>query len=153
MQGVVNRLTPGLLKRIWKELVMKMAVGVPRSQVRTCVLAACVLCSILGLAGWQALAAQNNASPTGQEQVQPTEQKSTVAWFIKTSGVIGAVILLLSVYFIATVGKLFVELRHEVAMPPSVLQLCEDVLEKKEFMGIYKLLKTDKSFFSRVLFA
>src|SRR5262245_5845406 len=89
----------------------------------------------------------------GQDQVQPTDEKSTIMWFITTSGVIGAGILLLSIYFIATVGKLFVELRHEVAMPPQVLQQCEDLLQKKEFMGIYNLLKTDKSFFSRVLFA
>jgi biopolymer transport protein ExbB len=89
----------------------------------------------------------------GQDQVQPTEEKSTVWWFIETSGVIGAVILLLSIYFIATVGKLFVELRHEVAMPPQILQQCEDLLQKKEFMGIYNLLKADKSFFSRVMFA
>jgi biopolymer transport protein ExbB len=88
-----------------------------------------------------------------QGQVQHEEPKSKLMWFIETSGFIGAFILLLSIYFIATVGKLFVELRHEVAMPPQLLQQCEELLQKKEFMGIYNLLKADKSFFGRTLFA
>jgi len=44
-----------------------------------------------------------------------------------------------------------VELKPAVAMPPHIVGQCEDLLQKREFMGIYNLLKSDSSFFSRVL--
>ena len=87
----------------------------------------------------------------GGEQVQPTPPKSKLLWFIESSGLIGAVLLLLSIYFVATVGRLFVELRPQVAMPPEVMKQCEDMLQKRDFMGIFNLLKSDDSFFSRAL--
>ena len=85
-------------------------------------------------------------------QVQPAQQKSTVVWFFQSIGVIGIGIILLSMYFIATVSKLFFELRPEVAMPPELVAKCEEMLGKKDFMGIYNQLKTDKTYFGRVLY-
>jgi biopolymer transport protein ExbB len=121
------------------------------SKMRRRVLLVC-LCTFVAVFCRVAFAAvQNDAA--GQDQAPPPGETSNLWWFIATSGVIGAGLILLSIYFIATVGKLFVELRHQVAMPPQVLQQCEELLQKKEFMSIYNLLKTDKSFFSRVLFA
>ena len=43
--------------------------------------------------------------------------KSRFWWVIYSSGFIGALILGLSVYFVATVIRLFMELRLDVAMP------------------------------------
>src|SRR6185503_11026249 len=133
---------------------MLMAVtGRSRSLLRTWIFVACVASILLARGAPTLYGAVQNEGAGAQDQAKPAESKSQVWWFIRTSGAIGALILLLSIYFIATVGKLFVELRHEVAMPPQVLQQCEELLQKKEFMGIYNLLKADKSFFSRVLFA
>jgi biopolymer transport protein ExbB len=133
---------------------MLMAVtGRSRSLLRTWIFIACIASIFLTRGAPQLYGAVQNEGAAAQDQAKPAESKSQIWWFIRTSGAIGALILLLSIYFIATVGKLFVELRHEVAMPPQVLQQCEELLQKKEFMGIYNLLKADKSFFSRVLFA
>jgi biopolymer transport protein ExbB len=91
-------------------------------------------------------------APAGAGQVEPQPSKSKFWWIIESSGLIGAVILLLSVYFIATVGKLFVELRHPIAMPPALIAQCDDLLQKKHFMGIYNAVKSDQSFFGRLLY-
>ena len=60
-------------------------------------------------------------------------------------------ILLLSIYFVSTVGRLFWEMRIEMAAPPEIVQQCENLLEQRDFKGIYNLVKEDDSFFSRVL--
>jgi len=73
-----------------------------------------------------------------------------VAWF-KIIGLIGIGILLISVYFVATVGRLFVEMKMEVAMPPEIVDQCEDLLQQRDFKNIYNVVKEDDSFFSRVL--
>ena len=76
---------------------------------------------------------------------------SYLIWVIKTSGLIGLVILSLSVYFIATVSRMFMELRMVTAMPPEVLAHCEAMLEQRDFKGIFNVVKEDDSYFSRVL--
>ena len=57
----------------------------------------------------------------------------------------------LSVYFVSTVGRLFWEFRLPMAVPPEIISECENLLEQREFKGIYDLVKADDSFFSRVL--
>jgi len=61
------------------------------------------------------------------------------------------VILCLSIYFVTTVGRLFSEMRLEVAAPPELVSQCEGLLERRDFKGIYMLVKDDDSFFSRLL--
>lgn len=72
-------------------------------------------------------------------------------WVIKVSGLIGFVILCFSIYFVATVARMFVELRGQTAMPPEVIAQCEAMLEQRDFKGIFNIVKEDDSFFSRVL--
>lgn len=74
-------------------------------------------------------------------------------WLIHTSGFIGLIIFACSVYFIATVSRLFVELRPEVASPPQVVEGCKQLLEKRDFKTLYSQVKADKSFFSTVVTA
>jgi biopolymer transport protein ExbB len=99
----------------------------------------------LGAMGGNAWAAEEGAAPA-QQEVQ-----SVFVWFIVTSGWIGLVILGLSVYFVATVARMFVELRPQTAMPPEVVGRCEDMLQQRDFKGIFNAVKDDDSFFSRVL--
>lgn len=72
-------------------------------------------------------------------------------WIIETSGWIGGVLLVLSIYFVSTVIKMFFELRLENSSPPEILEECEELLKAKDFMGVYKLVKSDNSFFSVVM--
>jgi biopolymer transport protein ExbB len=94
-------------------------------------------------------------APAGgaESEAAPPPSKSVLVWLIETSGWIGAVLLVLSIYFVAKVVHLYYDLRMEVAAPPEILQQCETLLKAKDFMGVYKLVKGDDSFFSTVLTA
>jgi biopolymer transport protein ExbB len=90
---------------------------------------------------------------TAESEAKPAESKSVLFWLIETSGWIGVVLLILSIYFVAKIVHLYIEMRMEVAAPPEILQQCETLLKSKDFMGVYKLVKGDDSFFSTVLTA
>ena len=79
------------------------------------------------------------------------QKESVFTWFIECSGFIGLVILICSIYFIALVARMFVDLRMQTAMPPEIIAQCEAMLEQRDFKGIFNVVKEDDSFFSRVL--
>ncbi|MGD9720390.1 MAG: MotA/TolQ/ExbB proton channel family protein [Pirellulales bacterium] len=93
------------------------------------------------------------AAPARAGQVAPAPARSTVWWFIRTSGAIGLVLLILSIYFVATVTRLFLEMRQQVATPPELVADLMELLQRREFKEIYATVKEDKSFFSRLLSA
>jgi biopolymer transport protein ExbB len=100
-----------------------------------------------------AIAQDAAAPPAGQQAAEGKQTENWLFWAARTSGLIGAFILLLSVYFVATVIGLFMEFRLDIVMPPSVVSQADEMLEKKDFAGVYNLLKGDKSFYARVLTA
>ena len=93
-------------------------------------------------------AAKGEAAPADK----PAEE-NFLWWVAKTSGTIGAVLLVLSIYFVATVARMFMELRPEVLTPLDVLEDCEKFLQARDFTGLYKRLKADNSYFSTVVSA
>ena len=60
-------------------------------------------------------------------------------------------ILLLSIYFVSTVGRLFLEMRQSVASPPELVAELMELLQQREFKEIYALVKDDTTFLSRLL--
>lgn len=95
-----------------------------------------------------------DAADAGAEAAETSvPQQNFLEWIIKTSGWIGAILLVLSIYFVAKVVSLFMELRLEVAAPPEIVEQCDTLLKAKDFMGIYKLVKQDNSFYSNVVAA
>ena len=96
-------------------------------------------------------AQETSAKAEGGAAEAPKQNQSYFMWFIECSGFIGLVILGLSIYFIATVSRMFVELRMQTAMPPEILAQCEVMLEQRDFKGIFNVVKDDDSYFSRVL--
>jgi biopolymer transport protein ExbB len=78
-------------------------------------------------------------------------EKGFIRWIIECSGIIGGVILLLSIYFVSTVSRLFWEMRIDVAAPPELVLQCEELLAQRNLKGIYQLVKDDESFFARLL--
>jgi biopolymer transport protein ExbB len=100
-------------------------------------------------------AASAEAAPAAKPgQVAPKpQQKSRFWWIIESSGLIGGVILILSIYFVSTVSRLFIEMRQKVATPPALVDELMELLQKREFKEIYALVKEDRSFISRLLSA
>lgn len=74
-------------------------------------------------------------------------------WVIKTSGWIGFILLLLSMWFVAVVIQLFIQFRQEVAAPPEIVAECENMLGQKQYQEMYDLMMADGSYFSRILTA
>jgi biopolymer transport protein ExbB len=85
------------------------------------------------------------------EQAAPTQGESYLVWVAKSSGAIGVVILILSVYFVATVVRMFMELREKVAAPPELIAQSEDLIQQRDFRQLYKVLRESDSFFGRTL--
>jgi len=86
-----------------------------------------------------------------EEGAQAAQMESWFSWFIRCNGMIGLVILLVSIGLVALIARTFVELRMQTAMPPEVIAQCEAMLEQRDFKGIFNVVKEDDSFFSRVL--
>jgi len=96
-------------------------------------------------------AAEAPAAPKSDQVAAQPQQRSAFWWFIESSGLIGAVILMLSIYFVATVTRLFLELRPQVAAPPELVADLDELLQKREFKEIYATVKDDKTFLGRLL--
>ena len=96
-------------------------------------------------------AQDEKAASTTAETPTEAPKQSFLLWVIDVSGLIGLVILCLSVYFVATVSRMFMELRLVTAMPPEIIGQCEALLESRDFKGIFNVVKEDDSYFSRVL--
>lgn len=73
------------------------------------------------------------------------ESQSTLWWIMHTSGWIGAVLLIISIYFVALVVQLFLELREQVVCPPELMEQVEGMLQKRDYNGIYKTAKENTS--------
>ncbi|MCR4414891.1 MAG: MotA/TolQ/ExbB proton channel family protein, partial [Thermoguttaceae bacterium] len=130
-------------------------------------LVAVAVCVAIGLSR-QVMAAEEEAKPAAAEGEgdakaekaeakpdgtpgAPKQVKSALEWFIEASGLIGLFILALSVYFVATVGKLFWELRLPIAVPPEITGRVQDLLSQRDFKGVFNVVKDDDSIFSRLL--
>ena len=98
--------------------------------------------------GEAAVAPAEVAAPAEPEHFRP---KSRFIWFLYTSGVIGFFIFCLSIYFVATIIRLFIELRSSVAHPPEEVAQCEALLASRDYQGIYNYVSAGTSFFSRLL--
>ncbi len=70
-------------------------------------------------------------------------QQSFGAGVIHTSGWIGGIILLLSIYFVMVVVRMFLDLKAEEAATQLDLQACDNLLKSKDLVGLYKLVKQD----------
>jgi biopolymer transport protein ExbB len=98
----------------------------------------------------EAAPAADPAAPPA-EKVEAKSGGTDYWWYIYNSGFIGLIILVLSIYFVSTIIRLFLEMRPVVAMPPDLLDECEDLLTKRQFKDIFALVKEDDSAWGRIV--
>jgi biopolymer transport protein ExbB len=94
-------------------------------------------------AGWAMAEDSAGAAPPAKE--------SFLSWVARCSGPIGLVILLLSFYFVATVVRLFLELREPIAAPTELIEQIDTLFQKRDFRELYQVLKKDRSFLAAIL--
>jgi biopolymer transport protein ExbB len=121
-----------------------------------------------GLVGWHVAAAQEAApegaaadaapaaaapaaAPAAAEGGGHAPQKSRFLWVVYSSGVIGLFILCLSIYFVATVIRLFIELRPEVAMPPEEVAQADQLLQARDYQALYDYTSKNNSLYSKLV--
>jgi biopolymer transport protein ExbB len=96
-------------------------------------------------------AAPAEAAPAAAAEGGHAPQKSRFLWVIYSSGVIGLFILCLSIYFVATVIRLFIEMRPEVAMPPEEVAQADQLLQARDYQGLYDFTSKGNSLYSKLV--
>lgn len=92
---------------------------------------------------------EGSAATTTKVAAKP----SALMWLIHTSGWIGGFLLLVSIYFVALVVQLFVELQADKITPEPLVQEWDAMLAKRDYQGIYRVAKDDRSELGRLVAA
>jgi biopolymer transport protein ExbB len=95
--------------------------------------------------------AANVASATPGEGTAPPVPTSMLSWVIKSSGPIGLFLLCLSVYFVALVVRLFMEMRLTEAVPPPLVERLEVAIKEKKFQEAYDACRDSESYLARLV--
>lgn len=89
-------------------------------------------------------AAAAKSGAEGETEAAP-EKQNMLMWLIETSGFIGLIILVISIFFVHRTVTLFLEMRPEIIIPPELVQQYDALLTKKDFNGIYQASKQSES--------
>ncbi len=89
-------------------------------------------------------AAAAKSGTDGETEAEPAHQNMLI-WLIETSGLIGLLILIISIFFVHRTVTLFLEMRPEIVIPPDLVQQYDALLTKKDFNGIYQASKQSES--------
>lgn len=98
-------------------------------------------------------AAQSTDAGSEAEASADAESQSMLMWLIETSGLIGAIILVISIFFVHRVVTLFLEFRPEIVAPPDLLEQIEGLLAKRDYNGVYQAAKKSESSLGQLLIA
>lgn len=95
--------------------------------------------------------APKKAKKQGEEKAaaESHSEENVVIWVLRISGAIGVFIILLSFYFIATVSRLFIDIRPIMAMPPDLMDDIKQKMEKREYKAVYQAIKEKDCLFCR----
>jgi biopolymer transport protein ExbB len=87
------------------------------------------------------------------EQAEAKVVMSPIEWFLRSSGLIGLLILGLSIYFVSLIIRLFLEMRQEIAIPANLVARMQEAIKARDFQGAFDVVRQDDSFLGRVLTA
>ena len=99
-----------------------------------------------------ALLAQDVTLPTA-DPARSEKAESFLLWMIHASGLIGLVILVMSIYLVALIVWMSFHFRRPVAVPEGLVREVGELLNQKQYGDAYQRLLADPSFFARVLAA
>jgi biopolymer transport protein ExbB len=95
------------------------------------------------------------AAPVVAEPAAPvrTGPESTLEWMVRTSGVFGYLLLLLSLVLGALILYQLLQLRRDNYLPAAFLEQFERLLNDKNYQAAYEAARSDESFMAKVLAA
>ncbi|MEW4570842.1 MotA/TolQ/ExbB proton channel family protein [Tautonia sp. JC769] len=92
-----------------------------------------------------------DSAAAGSTTGSPVRTKSGLQWFIESSGIIGGLIILLSITLVAMIIRLFLEFRLKEAVPPQLVDLLDNAIREKKFQEAYDACREDNSFLARLV--
>lgn len=95
--------------------------------------------------GAPAARAESSAKP------ETVKGENPILWVMRCSGVIGVLILGLSIYMVALVIRMFTSLKLELAVPLKVATDFRWMIGQGNFQGAYDVVRTSDSFLGRVV--
>ncbi len=77
--------------------------------------------------------------------------KSFLWYAVESSGLIGLILLGLSIYLVAVVIRLFMEFRVNEAVPPALVEKLEATIKEKKFQEAYDACREDNSYLAKLV--
>lgn len=99
----------------------------------------------------EAVEGEAPAAEGGTATEEGTGEENFLVWIVKTSGWIGAIIFLISFYFVHVVVLSFMTFKLDEAVPPQLVEGVEDALKKRDIVGAYNLVKENETFYGSVM--
>lgn len=88
------------------------------------------------------------AAPAG---APPAANKTMLKWFLDAAGPIGIFLLLISVYMVQLLIRLFMEMRVSEAVPPPLVEKLETAIKERKFQEAYDACRDNESFLARLV--
>lgn len=94
------------------------------------------------------------AQDNPEAQQAPKKQSNIVIHIIESAGVVfGPLLLIVSIFLVALIVLLALDLRMSVAIPPGFVDEFTDIVNKRKFKEAFEMARGDNSFLGRVLTA
>ncbi len=102
----------------------------------------CVMVFFVAIGAQNLPAAQTDPAAAQSDENESKEEtkkaESYLTWLVHTSGWIGGVLLLMSLFLVARVIECFMALRAQVIAPADLMEEWEQLLKKRDVKGIYQ---------------
>ncbi len=90
-------------------------------------------------------------TPVANSTEAAAEPPSFFTLMVKSSGLIGVVILFMSVYLVALIAWMAMQYRRSVALPERLLEDLRNLLDQRLYTEAFSRVSSDPSFLARVL--
>jgi len=94
---------------------------------------------------------EGEADATDTDSAAATASMSGLEWFVRSSGIIGFLLLLISITLVAMIIRLFLEFRMTEAVPPGLVETLDQSIKEKKFQEAYDACRDDGSFLARLV--
>lgn len=81
----------------------------------------------------------------------PTGGKTMLGWFIGAAGPIGLFLVLISIYMVQLLIRLFLEMKVSEAVPPALVEKVDAAIKERKFQEVYDACRDNESFLARLV--